>query len=126
MPRARITLLLKTTCSYVESQRAAWGGVGFLELEFLLLNLEREELVRGGGADSFASFCTPSCLVYCVLDFDLFPAPPPPLDCESPSDVPLFLKYHPAARSLAQSRCSVIPLKSCVRRILLGPTPRHF
>ena len=50
--------------------------MGFLELEFLLPNLEREELARGGGADSFASFCTPSCLVYCVLDFDLFPSAP--------------------------------------------------
>lgn len=103
--------------------------MGFLELEFPLPSLEREELARGGGADSFTSFCTPSCLVYCVLDFDLFPPPippPAPLDCESPSDVSSFLKYHPAARSLAQNRCSVIPLKSCVRRSLLGPTPRHF
>lgn len=92
MPQARITLLLKTTCSYVESQRAAWGGVGFLELEFPLPNLEREELARGGGADSFASFVPHPvlCIVYLILTS----SPPPPLDCESPSDVPLFLKYH--------------------------------
>lgn len=45
--RVRITLILKTTCSYEESQREAWSAEGFLELEFPLANMEREELWGG-------------------------------------------------------------------------------
>ena len=44
----RIILILKTTCSYDESQREAWGWESFLELELPLANMEGEELAGGG------------------------------------------------------------------------------
>lgn len=133
--RVRITLILKTICSYEESQREAWGG-GQVSLNWSSpLPTWKEKSWRGGGGAGKrgekliplpCSIPHPAlCIVYLILT-----TPPPRprrlLDYGSSSDVSSFLKYHPTARSLAQSRCSVIPLKSCVRRSLLGPTPRRF